>query len=706
MEITGTFVKTISRNNFTGNTIFSIKPDNITSKYVLCEGIVPTFVSGTPVCVTGDYDKNLKFIVTAFREKASDPKIIKEYLSSALFSGIGDAIADKIINFLKGKDLFECFNKAELPEIPGLSKEKLKSIKKTLSNTTSLREFLQFASKYNITYLEASTIFNNHGKNSERLVKEHPYKLAKDGELSIFIADKIAKDSGISECDIDRIDTFILYAIKNASNYGHTFVSLKELPHFLDYATSRSAYPNELPRLLVLDRVEKLAEKKKLVMVLNKGICRLYTKETYDAEVIAAREIKRLLKSQISAEIDHSLIADIEKSIGIEYESQQRNVFNLFGSTGLKIITGGPGTGKTTTLKGVVEYIKAKHKSFVLCAPTGRAAQRLSEVVGEAASTIHKLLDIKPYGKNEFTCKDKDDPIMADFIIIDESSMLGIEIFSKLLNATKNGATVILVGDIDQLNSVQPGDVLHDLLKYDEKKEFSYELTAIYRQSEQSSIVKNAIKINHGDVDLISDDSFRIAYIPDNQQDMMSRIATEKLCSVYNKDKPYETEVLTPIRKEICGATSINKEAQKKLNSSSDIGRIKKGDKIIFMRNNYTYGYYNGDIGIVKEILEDRMFVILGSEELELEPDAYEDITLAYAITIHKSQGSEYSDVIIVLPRNGILQRNILYTAVTRAKNRVLVIAEGDKYNNTLIECIKKDRRDKRNSSLLDFLAG
>ncbi len=372
----------------------------------------------------------------------------------------------------------------------------------------------------------------------------------------------------------------------------------------------------------------------------------------------------------------------------------QRQAFGILYSPGVKILTGGPGTGKTTVIKGLISYITRMGKKCVLCAPTGRAAQRMSEVCERESSTIHKLLDIRPYGKNEYRCRGKENQICEEYIIVDEVSMVGVELFAQLLNAARNGSSVILVGDIDQLPSVTPGNVLRDLITAGIE---TYRLDTVFRQKELSTISLNGAKINKGQIDLQTNGEFKIFRFQEGELTQMAKRAAEELQADFRPSEMFHVQLLGPVKKGDSGVFALNNVSQKLLNPS-ELEGIQKNDRIIFLENNYEEEYFNGDIATVISVSSEEIKVRMFDEVRTLPRSCMKDIALAYAVTIHKSQGSEYDDIIIVLPKCGMLARNLLYTAVTRAKKQVTILSEED----ALERCIRTDRTGKRHSALAE----
>lgn len=410
------------------------------------------------------------------------------------------------------------------------------------------------------------------------------------------------------------------------------------------------------------------------------------------AEKNVARQYARLENSKKNLSFDKKMVDEIEAKVGIKYAPQQRGAFDMCNSTGIKILTGGPGTGKTSTLKGILEALRIIIPSAVIkcCAPTGRAAQRMKESTGLESQTVHRLCEYRPFDNESYSSKNETDPIDADIIVVDEVSMLDINLASMLLSAVRDGSFVLFVGDINQLESVGPGSVLRDLIA--SEKVPVYQLTKVYRQSEDSQIVANANKVKDGNMDIKEAEDFKVIRCL-NEADVT--IETMKIFKKnYDKEKPFDFQVLSPIKASLAGVNHINEIAQQEIyadNSTKHITVSRKkyhiGDKIIFLQNEPSRGFYNGDCGTITEINGNDIIIDIPGESITLSKEDFSCLKLAYDITIHKSQGSEYPVVAIPLVKRtpGMLTRNLLYTAITRAKKMVYIISEDD----SMEMCIK-----------------
>lgn len=425
----------------------------------------------------------------------------------------------------------------------------------------------------------------------------------------------------------------------------------------------------------------------------------VYRKSLEDIERRVAFNIKRLAYSDGVENYNAGLLSYVEKKCGIKLGVQQRNaVATILRRRGVKILTGGPGTGKTTIEKAIITAYKKMHPEHTirLCAPTGRAAQKMGEATGEYSETIHRLIGYK--SKDRITYNRRN-PIPADLIIVDEVSMVDIELMDHLLDALKTGTLLVLVGDIDQLESVGPGAVLRDIVFSDVHYLKKICLTEVFRQKEGSPIIENAVKINKGDINLIENEAFQIIHTKSKEQTISATLSIGQ--SLYNYQNPFETQILCPAYSGVSGIDTINAHMQSFI-QGKDCNSFLVNDKVMFNKNNYLKEYYNGDIGIIKETAGDMIRISMRGTEIVIDKNNIGDIQLAYGMTIHKSQGSEFQNVIIVMPMEpaNMLVRNLFYTGVTRAKSRVIIINEG----SAMETAIKTDKSGERKTFLRQLI--
>lgn len=710
VEIMGTYDKTITRNEKNGWTRFTLKSKEECSyrnKYgsIVCVGNIPYYNKGMPLKLTGLWETNAfgtYLNVSQIKESSSSESVTIEYLTG-IIQGLGEATAIKIVKEF-GSDIFSFVQKSDAEKLlkNSISNINAEKLIRAIKSNIEQREVYEYIVKFGGSYTSAVKITNNYGRESLKKLKNNPYKVGLPNGLSAEICDTIAFNEGMFIYDKKRIDSLVYESILNLSLNGHTYVSFKQLFNRINYLTKNTVYGEKIPAVII---AKSISTHKKIV--IEKGsTLRIYNKANWTNEMAIKQHISRLSNSSITNPYNDNYVTKIESELGITYSKKQKDAFNLLKSSGVKILTGGPGTGKTTVIKGLIKCFKKMYpyKEISLCAPTGRAAQRAYEATGITATTIHRLLEFVPYGK-QYSYKTLSNPIDAELIIVDEVSMVDTEIMSILLGAIKNNSLIILVGDENQLESVGAGNVLHDFIKT--KTIELCRLEEIYRQEGNSLIIDNGRKVNSGEFNLKSGIDFEIISTKTPCE------AKEKLMEVINKNHNsldlYHTHVLTPVKKSELGVSEINKIMQEALNdnkSKLDYGYIsfKLGDKIMMLRNNYDKGYYNGDIGVIKEVNENGLKVLLNNNLIQLNRENLDDITLCYASSIHKSQGSEFPVTIIVLPENPtvMLKRRILYTAITRAKQKVILIT----VNNALRTAISNSKDYKRNTGLYEKLIG
>ena len=684
----------ISRNNITNKdeTWYEIKVNAF-------EKPIPAIEKGTPIRLEGFFqddersDKwlfkltNIKLIccdeITAVRYMArfgvsSDEalKIVKRYGSN-------------IYSYIENADFYNT-----LTELIG--EKKADEITKYLERIKSEYETFMLFSDAKIPYPYTIKAVRHYGINAPKYIKTSPYQIGSKIGLTFRQSDELAYKMGFSATSSQRLKALTSSIVKGYSASGHIFTPIDIFKKNANYKINSSVFEEKVS-ILSLSAI-----KDEEYDIKNKEI---FSKSLKRSEEKAANNVKRLAISKAEP-YSEEYIPIIEKECKMTFGHEQRQAFDMFRDRGIKILTGGPGTGKTTTVKGLIlmyKYMHPEHK-IKLGAPTGRAAQRLSESTGLPATTVHKMLNYVPYGDNP-SCKDGNDPIDADFIVIDEASMIDIELFDMLLEAVKNDTTILLVGDIHQLESVGAGAVLRDLLNAKTVNIKHTFLTEVFRQKGGSPIIDNSIKINNGEYVLDTSEDFQI-FNENSQIDCFNRVR-EIYLSLYNENDLYETQILCPSYKGESGIDKLNVSIRDTLNPEGKTliygwNKYRVGDKVIMTKNNMELGYYNGDIGVIKEIVEDNLTVSVKDADITLSRENFDDLSLAYAITVHRSQGSEFDNVIVVLPSEpkSLLVRNLFYTAVTRAKRRVFIIYKGDALK-TAISTDKTDDRRTRLSKLI-----
>ena len=698
---------------------------------VICTGRFPGLTEGETIEVSGEwvdhptYGVQLKVLNYEIIEP-TDILDMERYLASGAIKGIGPSTAKKIIKHF-GEDTFRIIEEEpeRLSEIKGITERKAISIATQMSERHELRNVVMFMQKYGISNSMAIKLYDEYGSQIKSIILNNPYKLAREvNGIGFKRADEIAAKTGVKLDSEFRIQCGIIHCLKEASTDGHTYLPREEL--------IRSAY--ELLGVCESDierQLDELKIERQLIEVKSEDRLNIYLSEYYQIEKNCAVKLLTLTRysDRISAsELDRE-IKSIESELDIELHDLQREAVIKALSEGLFILTGGPGTGKTTTIKSIISGLERRNLRFVLAAPTGRAAKRMSETTGYEASTIHRLLSIKHNPEERADAyfeMNEDNPLDVDAVIIDEASMVDIFLFNSLLKAISPGCKLIIVGDSNQLPSVGPGQVLKDML--DSGVCPNVELKYIFRQSNESHIVTYAHMINNGEqIDFTTkyEDFFLLKR--DNYEEIRQALLyliCEKLPKHFNTS-PMQIQVLTPMKKGALGVWELNRILQEYINPPSDkkveleygenIFRV--GDKVMQTKNNYdmewdimsTYGIsaqrgkgvFNGDIGIIDHINKPSRLIRItfdDGREAEYSYETLEELELAYAITIHKSQGSEYPVVIMPLlggPRS-LLYRNLLYTGVTRAKDCVVILGS----ENTVKEMIRCENENRRYTGL------
>lgn len=697
----------IYRNTENGYTVLELICEE---EELTCVGIFSDIVEGENIEAHGEYTDHptygRQFKVHSFEEKAPEDEIaIERYLGSGAIKGIGVALAARIVRRFK-KDTFRIIEEEpeRLAEIKGISERKAMEIADQVNQKKDLRQAMIFLQQYGINTTLAVKIYNTYGQQIYSVLKENPYQMADDIDgVGFKTADEIAARAGIRTDSDFRIRSGVLYVLQQAAGEGHTYLPMQEL-------TTRAS------QLLGVDgeHIEKhymnLAIDRKLMMRQTEDETEIYASTFYYMEANTASMLKQLdVSYDVSdAEIEKR-IKRIEKQTNIELDEQQVCAVKEAVRNGLLIITGGPGTGKTTTINTIIRYFEMEGMDIFLGAPTGRAAKRMSETTGFEARTIHRMLEVNGgvEGTGGFERNEKN-PLETDVIIIDEMSMVDISLMYALLKAVLAGTRLILVGDVNQLPSVGPGAVLKDII--DSQQFHTVKLTKIFRQASTSDIIVNAHKINNGEEVVLDNKSMDFFFLKRYEADKIIQVTLQLIKQKLPKfvdATEYDIQVLTPTRKGLLGVERLNNILQMYLNPEDPSKREKEygstifreGDKVMQIKNNYQLeweirskyglcidkgtGVFNGDTGIIEEINFFAETMTISFDEgrmVEYPFKLLEELELAYAITIHKSQGSEYPAVVIPLfqgPRM-LMNRNLLYTAVTRAKKCVTIVGDDE----------------------------
>ena len=634
-----------------------------------------------------------------------DTAAMERYLGSGAVKGIGAALAARIVRRFKA-DTFRIMEEEpeRLSEVKGISEKMAMAISEQVEEKKEMRQAMMFLQEYGISMSLAVKIFQEYGPRLYTVIKENPYQLADDiAGVGFKMADEIAKRVGIFTDSDFRIKSGVLYTLLQATANGHTYLPEDEL---LSQASELLRVEKESIEKHLMD----MQIDKRLVIRESEGIRIVYASQYYYMEMSVARMLHDLnIRGREPEETIRKKLLQIQKEESIELDEKQVQAVVEAVNSGLLIITGGPGTGKTTTINTIIRYFESEEMEILLAAPTGRAAKRMTEATGYEARTIHRLLEISGMPGDERSVgmhfeRNEENPLDADAVIIDETSMVDIHLMQSLLKAVNPGTRLILVGDVNQLPSVGPGNVLKDVI---EAGCFNVVmLTRIFRQASQSDIVVNAHKINAGETVPLGKKSNDFLFIkrddPNTIINAMITLVQKKLPGYVGAD-PYDIQIMTPMRKGALGVERLNTILQEYLNPP-DKSKLEKesggvtfrvGDKVMQIKNNYNIewevrnkygipidkgtGIYNGDIGIIREINLFAELVTVEFDEgrmVEYSFKQMEELELAYAITIHKSQGSEYPAVVIPIfsgPKM-LMTRNLIYTAVTRARACVCLV--------------------------------
>lgn len=728
-KVTGYVEHIIYRNAENGYTVFVLVCEE---EELTCVGSFSDIAEGENIEACGEYTEHptygRQFKVVSFEEKAPEDEIaIERYLGSGAIKGIGIALAARIVRRFK-KDTFRIIEEEpeRLAEVKGISERKAMEIAEQVNAKKDLRQAMIFLQQFGITTNLAVKIYQTYGQRIYSILQENPYQMAEDIEgVGFKTADEIATKAGIRTDSDFRIRSGILYALLQASSEGHTYLPKEEL-------TKRTAILLGLDEQYIENHYMNLAIDRKLVMRQKEDETQIYATSFFYMEANTATMLKQLdVSYDVTDETIERRIKRIEKQTNIQLDVQQINAVKEAVRNGLLIITGGPGTGKTTTINTIIRYFEMEGLDIFLAAPTGRAAKRMSETTGFEARTIHRMLEVSggPEGSGGFERNEKN-PLETDVIIIDEMSMVDVTLMYALLKAVLAGTRLILVGDVNQLPSVGPGAVLKDII---ESRQFhTVMLNKIFRQASTSDIVVNAHKINKGEEVVLDNKSMDFFFLKRYEADKIIQVTLQLIKQKLPKfvdATEYDIQVLTPMRKGLLGVERLNSILQMYLNPESPKKKEKEhngtifreGDKVMQTKNNYQLeweirskyglcidkgaGIFNGDMGIIEDINFYAETLTVSFDEgkmVEYPFKLLEELELAYAITIHKSQGSEYPAVVIPLfqgPRM-LMNRNLIYTAVTRAKKCVTIVGSDEVF----YEMVGNNSQLKRYSGLKDRL--
>lgn len=697
-------------------TVLKLSPEKLSTQItVTLNGMAPLI--GQLLEIEGEWVKHPKFgqqfKATTYKTVApTEISGIEKFLASGAINGIGPAMAKKIVAEF-GEKTLEIIAKSpnELLKVPGIGKKTAEKISTSYLEQSELTEIMVWLENHGISNTYAGKIFAKYGSFAIDIMEKDIYRLFQDIEgIGFLTADKLAFNLGIQREDKRRIISGIDYALMQLCNNGHCCIPEMAL---VDKTAKILQVNNQIIFTILKERIDIGSLNTEVVG----GETLIYPPYLYYAEKkVATRLLQLQQATEPLSEDNLSLFIKVwEKDNQIQLAQKQKEAIKACLHHGVLVLTGGPGTGKTTVIKGILSILKAQGLKIRLAAPTGRAAKRLSETTGQKALTIHRLLEANNLAQDDNLqlgfSKDIDDQLDADVIILDEVSMVDIVLMHHFLNAVPDGCRIILVGDTDQLPAVGPGSVLKDIIR--SQKVPAIRLDEIFRQAQTSMIIQNAHIINAGRLpDLRKQYSDFVFYELNNDTSI-----TQKILDLCTKDLPHEgfdvlkdVQILSPMHRFLCGVENLNLMLQEQLNPKKNQDELKYssqtfrvGDKVMHIRNNYQKNVFNGDIGFIQDVNNEKLTVDYFDHIVTYEKNELNELTLAYASSVHKSQGSEYKVVIIPLSTSHyiMLQRNLLYTAITRAKQKVIIIGS----KKALMTAIQSNRTQKRYTLLAERLA-
>lgn len=720
------------QNTENGYSVLKVRIKNYTELVPLIGNLFDVNV-GSVLLVEGNWKVDAKygreFIADSWEETMPATVYgIEKYLGSGLIKGVGPKFAKRIVQKF-GTDTLEVIEAdiSRLLEVEGIGKKRVDQIAESWERQKEIKNVMLFLQDHGVNTSYAARIFKEYGNESIKIVKENPFRLADDiWGIGFRTADQIAQKMGISKEAFIRLRSGIMYALGSLAEEGHVYGEKEQL-------VSHAAELLEAEETTVIMTLDQMIKDRDLIRDMKVG-CEeetgeevqteaIYLPPFFYAEIGTAGKLRKLLSAPASDRLFRRLmearlqtgnenlsvdVSRIEQMVHMKYDEVQVDAIRRAAVSKIMILTGGPGTGKTTTTQGIIAAFRASGLKILLAAPTGRAAQRMTEATGLPAKTIHRLLEFKPpngYQKNE------ENPLEGDVLVVDECSMIDIVLMNALLKAVPEGMRLILVGDIDQLPAVGAGNVLRDMI--DSGRFPVIRLTRIFRQAQASRIVTNAHRINKGKLPDISGgrdtDFFFIE--KEEQEEALREIVSlvKRKLPRYYRTPSSQIQVLTPMQRGVVGAANLNLALQEALNPSGEGLRrsgsvFRPGDKVMQIKNNYDKEIFNGDIGVIETVdLEGRTLAVqFDGRSVEYEVTDLDELVHAYATTIHKAQGSEYPIVVMPLLMNHyvMLQRNLLYTGITRAK-KILVIVGTRK---ALAYAVKNLTVTKRNTMLRERL--
>ncbi|MCD7928865.1 MAG: ATP-dependent RecD-like DNA helicase [Clostridiales bacterium] len=731
-QIQGTVAAVIFHNDENGYSVVRLKHKG---EQVTAVGIMPGICAGVQVTLEGSWGSHPSYGPQFKAEKMeqnlpTEQDAIFDYLASGIIKGVGPKMARRLVDRF-GDKTFEVMETQpeELAKMKGVSLKKARAIQKEYLQRAGMRSLLEFLTRHAMPPELGVKLWRQYGAEALTVVRADPYVLV-DPELGVRFrdADKLAASIGVEVDDPQRIEAGIYYVLTHNLDLGHVFLPQDKL-----LAAASQLLSTQETRIggdLLAEGLDALALRGMVQQEAIAGVDAVYRGDLYDAEVTVAQRVGEMCRRELRApkNVDR-LIDQVEREQGITYAAQQREAVALAAKTQIMLLTGGPGTGKTTSLRGILGLFDALGLKTALAAPTGRAAKRLSELCGVEAATIHRLLEAgyDPESGQLAFSKDEDDPLEADAVIVDEMSMVDIPLMAALLSALKNECRLVLVGDPDQLPSVGPGQLFDHLIRSGVVP--VVRLTEIFRQAQQSAIVMNAHRVNQGQMPQLANQGEGDFFF---LRRMDGEAAVETILDLCKRRLPEnmhipanQIQVLSPTRKYVTGTANLNSALQAALNPPSPDRNERKfgslvfreGDRVIQVRNNYDImwqekrtgkagmGVFNGDIGEITHIGPKGEVVTVNFEGklVDYTADMLSELELAYALTVHKAQGSEYRAVILAACSGApmLLTRGVLYTAITRAKELLIIVGN----DQVVYRMVENDRQARRYSGLRARLA-
>lgn len=702
-KLRGVVERITYENEDTGYSVIKIKSKGYID-LITVVGSMATVNVGSVVTLKGLWVSNPKY-GRQFEVKEWEESLpasiygIEKYLGSGLIKGIGPVYAKKIVNLFKEEtmNIIE-ENPDKIIEVPGIGKKRVEMIKKAWQDQKEVKNIMIFLQSYGVSTSFGSRIYKVYGNDSVEVMKENPYKLADDVYgIGFKTADALAAKLGIDRESFKRCRAGIFYTLSHLSEEGHCYATSEQL-------VEKCVEILEIEEPKIVMSVDYLCKEKELIREED-GI--IYLPPFYYSEVGVSKRLRHIMISGTEKKVMNgdNIIDELEKQGDIIYDDIQKEAIRMAQSSKVMVLTGGPGTGKTTTINGIINLFKKSGMNVLLAAPTGRAAKRMSETTGMESKTIHRLLECKPpegYKKNE------ENLLEGDVLIIDEASMIDIILMYNLLKAIPDHMIIVIVGDIDQLPSVGAGNVLQDIISSGVVP--TIKLERIFRQAMGSKIITNAHKINKGEnPDLKGGRNSNFFFMEEEDKDKIintiEELCTKRLPKYYNANPIRDIQVLSPMQKTETGAANLNIVLQSVLNKNHIF--LKRGateyrlhDKVMQIRNNYDKEVFNGDIGFISYVDTEERVLKVDFDGVEVEYEALEldELVLAYATTIHKAQGSEYPIVVIPISFSHyvMLQRNLLYTGITRAKSILVLIGS----KSAVYTAVKNNDVKNRNTRL------